>query len=114
MGIINKWDTGQGGIIEIYQCGEHICGKLVQAKDPAKLDEKNPDASKHNQTLVGTDILRDFKKTDDHTWEDGKIYDPTSGKSYSAKLTLEGDTLKVRGFVGAALFGKTVEWKTVK
>ncbi len=111
MSIINKWDTGQGGIIEIYQAGDKLAGKLVQSQEPDRLDTKNPDASKHTQTLIGTDILRGFKQTDNDTWEDGKVYDPTSGKSYSAKLTLKGDTLKVRGFVGMALLGKTVEWK---
>ena len=111
MSIISKWDTGQGGIIEIYQTGDTLSGKLVQSQEPDRLDAKNPDASKRSQTLIGTDILTGFKPADDDTWEDGEVYDPTSGKKYSAKLTLKGDVLKVRGFVGMSLLGKTVEWK---
>lgn len=114
MDIIGKWDTGQGGIIEMYLCGELICGKLVASKDHGRLDTQNPDPSKRERTLIGSDILSGFKKSDSDTWEDGEIYNPETGKSYSAKLTLDGDVLKVRGFKGIALLGKTVEWTRVK
>jgi uncharacterized protein (DUF2147 family) len=43
-------------------------------------------------------------------WEDGKIYDPKNGKTYSCKMTLEGNELKVRGYVGFSLLGRTTVW----
>lgn len=36
----------------------------------------------------------------DNCWENGEVYDPTSGKSYRAKLWFEGKKLNVRGFLG--------------
>jgi uncharacterized protein (DUF2147 family) len=41
----------------------------------------------------------------------GSIYDTDNGKTYSCKMTLDNDTLKVRGFVGISLFGRTTVWK---
>ncbi|CAN5414050.1 DUF2147 domain-containing protein [soil metagenome] len=112
--IYGKWNTGRGGIIEIYECGSLLCGKLVNSNEPNRLDSNNPDPSKRNDKLLGTNILRSFEKSSNTKWVDGKIYNPNNGKSYSAKLILVGDVLKVRGFKGFSLFGKTVKWSRVQ
>lgn len=109
-GIYGRWNTGRGGIVEIYDCGNKLCGKLVASEDPDRIDVNNPDPSKSDEKLIGHNILSGFKQTGDHVWKKGKIYNPNSGKSHSAKLTLVGDELKVRGFKGISLFGKTVRW----
>jgi uncharacterized protein (DUF2147 family) len=57
--------------------------------------------------ILGLPILRDFKYKGANEWEGGKIYDPKNGKTYSCKMTLQGNTLKVRGFVGISLLGRT-------
>jgi hypothetical protein len=44
------------------------------------------------------------------SWSQGKIYDPKNGKTYSCKMTLEGNELKVRGYVGFSLLGRTTVW----
>ena len=45
------------------------------------------------------------------TWEDGTILDPKSGKIYSCYITLEdNNTLKVRGYIGFSLLGRTQKW----
>ena len=44
-------------------------------------------------------------------WEDGWIYDPDSGSTYTAEMHLEGpDTLKLRGYLGISLLGQTQVW----
>ncbi len=54
-------------------------------------------------------------KFDDGEWEDGTIYDPKSGKTYSATMELDGkNLLKIRGYVGISLFGRTTEWTRQK
>ena len=41
--------------------------------------------------------------------------DPTTGKLYKCFLALEGnDKLKVRGYIGVSLFGRTQIWNRVK
>jgi len=48
---------------------------------------------------------------DGTAWTGGKILDPANGKQYSCTLTLENDqTLKVRGYLGISLLGRTQTW----
>lgn len=48
-------------------------------------------------------------------WDDGTIMDPKNGKEYSCKIELEGqDKLKVRGYLGFSLLGRTQTWFRVK
>ena len=75
------------------------------------LDNNNPDKTKINNPVIGLLILTGFKFNGDDKWEGGKIYDPESGKTYSSNLTLQDkNTLKVRGYVGISLFGRTEVW----
>ncbi len=112
--IFARWDTGRGGVIEIYKNGDELNGKLVGSEEPERKDTKNPDKDKRQNKLIGTDILKGFKQMKTNEWENGKIYNPEEGKEYSASITLKSDTLLVRGFVGFSLLGKTVEWKRLK
>ena len=45
------------------------------------------------------------------TWEEGTILDPKSGKIYSCYITFDNvNTLKVRGYIGFSLLGRTQKW----
>ncbi len=45
------------------------------------------------------------------TWEGGTILDPKSGKTYNCYITFENEnTLKVRGYIGFSLLGRTQKW----
>ena len=51
----------------------------------------------------------------DGLWEKGHIYDPENGKDYKCKMTLaSADVLRVRGFIGISLIGRTEVWTRVK
>lgn len=106
--------------IRIDNCGDQLCGYIVwlkRSKDAngnPRLDRHNPDPVLQNRTLCGLQILTGFRRLTDATWDDGQIYDPTDGRSYSSNITLEHDgTLKVRGYVGISLLGKTIAWTRV-
>jgi uncharacterized protein (DUF2147 family) len=44
-------------------------------------------------------------------WSDGQIYDPTSGRTYHAALSLDGPRrLRLRGYLGFQLLGRTTTW----
>ena len=49
------------------------------------------------------------------TWKKGTIYDPDNGKTYKSKVKI-GDQgeLKVRGFIGFSLIGRTSQWTRVE
>lgn len=58
----------------------------------------------------GLTFIWGLKQTDPKTWEGGEILDPKTGKIYRAKMTVKGDHLYVRGYVGIALLGRTQVW----
>ena len=107
------------GKVQIYKATDgKFYGKLVWLKVPnedgkPKVDKRNPDKAKRNDPLIGMVLLKGFSKTDNRHYEDGTIYDPKTGKTYSCKMTLEGETLNVRGYVGFSLIGKTTKWTRV-
>ena len=48
----------------------------------------------------------------DGAWSGGFIYDPNSGKTYRGKIKLtDPDTLRLRGYIGISLLGRTEVWK---
>lgn len=100
--------------IQIFKVGEKYDGKIIWLKEPMrdgepKLDRENEDEDLRSRPIIGLEILKDFEFDDDE-WEDGTIYDPKNGETYSCYITKEGDKLNVRGYVGIALIGRTSIW----
>jgi uncharacterized protein (DUF2147 family) len=120
--ILGKWLTGTGKAqIEIYKTNNKYNGKIVWIKNPntpegkPKLDIKNPEASLQSRQLLGLVNLTNFDYDKDGQYENGKIYDPESGKTYSCEMTLKGnDNLNVRGYIGFSFIGRTDSWTRVK
>lgn len=87
---------------------------LKKADGTIRLDEKNPDKNKRNvradQIVLIDKVTYD---ADDKEWSNGKIYDPTNGKTYKVKLWFDSDkVLKMRGYVG--IFYDTSEWTKIQ
>jgi uncharacterized protein (DUF2147 family) len=64
-----------------------------------------------DRPLVGLQILSGFVQ-DGHQWSGGQVLDPESGKIYSASLALEdgGRKLRLRGYIGVPVLGRTEHW----
>ena len=44
-------------------------------------------------------------------WKGGRIYDPETGKTYRCGIKLgDDDRLRLRGFLGISLLGRTTVW----
>ena len=83
-------------IIRIAPCGSAYCGTIAWTSEPG-VDEHNPDPSKRNHPIVGTQILLGMKAAGSDRWS-GQIYNPDNGKTYSGHITLTGpNQLKVEG-----------------
>jgi uncharacterized protein (DUF2147 family) len=67
-----------------------------------------------NKPLLGMVFLYGLKK-DGKEYNDGNIVDPKTGKEYDCYIELEDqNTLKVRGYVGISIAGRTQYWKRAK
>ncbi|MFN6945912.1 MAG: DUF2147 domain-containing protein [Cytophagaceae bacterium] len=116
--LIGVWEPGNGKAkVKITKIGEKYYGKIVWLKEPkdekgvAKTDKNNPDESMRNTPLLGYRILKDFAYKGNNTWEDGTIYDPENGSTYSCTIKMKNDnTLEVRGYIGVSMIGRTDTW----
>jgi uncharacterized protein (DUF2147 family) len=113
-GAFGNWVTADKSVVDMYQCGQHICGKLVQFTAPVKTDNRNPKPELRQRPLCGLVIAEGFRMADATHATEGHVYDPESGKTYSGIITVEGDALKLRGYVGVPLFGRTEVWHRAK
>jgi uncharacterized protein (DUF2147 family) len=101
--------------IQISRSADRFEGKIVWLQAPMengkpKVDKNNPDERKRVRPIVGLPLLTGFRFDKDE-WNDGQIYDPVSGKTYSCTMTLKDpNTLKVRGYIGISLLGRTEVW----
>jgi uncharacterized protein (DUF2147 family) len=97
--------------IQFFMQDGLLYGKIVWLKNGDVVDKKNPDPALKNKSLLGNVILKGFKDDGAKSWKDGKIYDPRSGKTYDAKISLKSATvLEIRGFIGSPVFGKTTSF----
>ena len=107
-------ETGlQKSEVVFYKEGNKLRGKierLLLPEDQGKICEKCEGAQK-NKPIAGLIIVNDLVQTNDG-WEDGTILDPKSGKVYDCYVEfIDKNTLKVRGFIGFSLLGRTQIWK---
>lgn len=123
--IVGTWVTEGGkSHVEIVLQDRRYAGRITWLKDPAypvddpkgmagkpKVDRENPEPGLRTRSIIGLPLLSGFSYAGDGVWTDGEIYDPESGKTYRCKMTLMTDgSLKVRGYVGISLFGRTTIW----
>lgn len=116
--IVGVWLSGgkEPAKVQIYKSGDRYFGKITWLQNPVKdgkprTDARNPDKNKRNHPIIGLVILKDFKFDGDDEWTGGDIYDPQNGKTYSCYLYLKDrNTLKLRGYIGISLIGRTETW----
>jgi uncharacterized protein (DUF2147 family) len=120
--VVGKWktiddETGRAkAIVEIYEKSGKIYGKVV---DILEVENKkrvcsNCSGEDKNKPILGMTIIKGLSK-DGSQYTNGKILDPKNGKLYKCYITLETkDKLKVRGYIGISLLGRTQYWYRVK
>lgn len=95
-----------GTVVKTFPSANYVNGKCSGCEGPY-----------HNKSLNGVTLLRGMKaeKGSTDTWSGGKITDPLDGKTYrcTMQLTNGGRSLKVRGYIGIQLLGRTQIWQRV-
>ncbi len=121
--VIGQWTTIDDStkkpkaVIEIFEKEGSYFGRIVALHLKPEEDQnprckKCPDELK-DTPVIGLEILKNLKSVSATEWKEGHILDPESGKTYSCKMELieDGKKLKVRGFLGMALLGRTQVWE---
>ena len=118
---VGRWKTVDDAtgkiksLVVIWEEEGKVHGKIERILDPSSTDPvprcSHCQGDLKNRPLIGLRILWDLKK-DGAAWTDGKVLDPESGKIYRCSLTLEdgGKKLKIRGFIGFSILGRTQVW----
>jgi len=111
--IIGVWSTEDNlGKIEIYTRNNKFFGKIIWAKNPETLDSKNPDEKLRNRKVIGVEILKDFVFSEKNTWNNGTVYDPKNGKTYSCIMKLRNEReLEIRGYIVFSWIGRSSIWR---
>jgi len=117
--IFGKWNSFDEetneieSVIEVYEKDGKAFAKIVEITDPERQEATcfKCKGSRKDQKILGMDILTGLKKKKDE-WSGGKILDPKNGKEYKCYIKLLDDnTLKLRGYIGFSLLGRTAIWK---
>ena len=120
--VLGKWktiddETGQAkSIVEIYEANNKVYGKIIEIFDVARKNDlcKECSGSDKDKPIQGMIILRGLSKDDDE-YSGGIIIDPKNGKTYKCTISLESkDKLKIRGYIGFSLIGRSQYWVRVK
>lgn len=120
--VLGKWktiddETGKPkAIVEIYEKSGKIFGKVVSILEIENKKKvcSNCSGEDKNKPVLGMTVIKGLSMEGD-TYTNGKILDPKNGKLYKCYITLESkDKLKVRGYIGITLLGRTQYWLRVK
>jgi uncharacterized protein (DUF2147 family) len=85
---IGFW-KGADATFEMFESEGKLSAKIVALREPKtsegkeKTDIHNPDPTKRKHPIIGLVFISGFAKTSDTRWENGMVYDPKSGKTYS-------------------------------
>ena len=121
--LVGVWKPSNGrSMVKIDKIGNKYYGRVVWLLEPnnedgsPRTDINNPDESLRDTPLRGYRLLKDFVyDKGEKVWNDGTIYDPNNGSTYNCVIELKDDnTIEVRGYIGAAVFGRTDVWTRMK
>jgi len=103
-------------VIEVYEKDSKAFAKIISISDSNRSAATCVECSgkRKNAAILGMNILTGLTK-DGNEWSGGKILDPKNGKEYKCYLQLlDNNTLKLRGYIGISMFGRTAIWKRAK
>jgi len=122
--ILGIWMSTENKLmVEVYKVNNSFKAKVLWFNDTddkskpytIRTDEKNPDHSLRNRKLLGLEVLHGLTyNAEEDKWENGRIYDAKSGKTWDASIAITDEhLLKVRGFWHFEFFGETMKFKRI-
>jgi len=118
--IIGIWELeDKTSKMEVYKEGNTYYGKLLFGKDvmnedgTSKKDIHNPNQELRENNIIGSTYITNLKFTGEE-WEEGNVYDSTTGKLWNCYVEIKDEDLHFTGYWGAKWLGKTYVYKRIK
>lgn len=122
--IIGRWMSQENNLeVEVFKTGNEYKARVVWFRDcdvntrPINVisDRKNPNEALRTRKIIGMEVMHGLVyNADDNEWQNGRVYDATSGKDWNVKVWLtEKQILKVRGFWHFQFLGQNMLFKKV-
>lgn len=117
--ILGIWQTEEKDLlVEMVEEKGHFVGKMIwflcasgESMMCSYRDTENPDPKLATRPLIGLNVVEKIYYKGDNVWGDGKIYDPNTGRTYDARVTLsDPNTAIVRGYWKFRWFGKSIRF----
>jgi uncharacterized protein (DUF2147 family) len=84
-------DDGAYAYVTVGSCGNKICGVISRTFN---------DSGEYKSENQGKKLVWDMVAGGGGSYKDGQIWQPSTGKTYSSKMSLNGNVLKVSGCWG--------------
>lgn len=120
--ILGYWYTAQKEtLLEIFEEDGACHGRILWLAEPRypegdpdggelRRDRENPDPDLQDVPIIGLVFIEGLEYAGDTRYKGGRIYNPDNGKTYKCTMQVEEDRLKVRGYIGISLLGRTEYW----
>ncbi len=106
--ILGIWHNPKNSVaVRTGRCGDKLCGWVIRATEKVKTDV----ASKGYPPLLGTALLREYRRNGKNRWS-GQIYVPDMGRAFGSTVTMiDADTLNVKGCLIGGMLCKSQIWR---
>ena len=120
--VFGKWntlnkETGKiESIVEVYRKDGKAYAKIIKLINESDKNNRCTacKGKNKNKPILGMIVFNGLKQGGNE-WNGGKILDPNNGKYYKCYISLANkNKLKIRGYVGISLLGRTDYWYRAK
>ena len=102
------------GAVRLFETNGLIYGRIEQVIDPKAIGQvcDKCTGDRHNQPILGLDVIRGVHPDGPGAWSGGEILDPETGDTYRVSLRLDdgGRKLVVRGSILGGMIGRSQTW----
>jgi uncharacterized protein (DUF2147 family) len=104
--VVGVWESEEKNLqIEMFEDMGRFAGRMIYFKCSSEqimrtcTDTENPDKTLTTRKLLGLKLVTRLEYKGTNLWDNGKIYDPNSGRTFEARIQLTGpNTAVVRGY----------------
>ena len=105
--VFGTWTNPRRTIaVKTAPCGTALCGAIVAASAEAQNDAREAGV----EHLVGTELLRAYRKTGSNSWS-GTVFVPDMARSFASHIVQRSpDMLRISGCILGGLICKSQDW----